>query len=331
MNTNDATVNKLDVGNSNNYPSSNYPDTKLPCSIGQLLAISLPICLAILFAAIFVPLYVKHKKENTKYFVVRVNGTSIEENETDVFEENILNITYATLTPKDGYDNIMIFLGGIGEVATKYFDFFKSNTTFIPKRTKIYSLSGNPRQMQFVIDYYNNSDPVPGWFNIDSRATLRPNPHNFTEANQSLYLVLDEIDRIKSEENVDYKNIYLSGFSQGGMMTNYILLNSRHELGGYIAYSGYVFDHDFLENEIIYVLNETQTKKLAARQNYQVLAAHSFKDDGVFYPLAAASYQYYYENYTNFKLLSFGVLPHVFTPQPIHPIVKNWLKERMGK
>ena len=331
MNTNDATVNKLDVQNSNNYPSSNYPESKLPCSIGQLLAISLPICILGLFAAIFVPIYVKHKNEKTKYFIVRVNGTSVEQNETDEFEENIINITYATLTPKDGYDNIMIFLGGIGEVATKYFDFFKSDATFIPKGTKIYSLSGNPRQMQFVIDYYNNSNPVPGWFNIDSTGTLSPNAHNFTEANQSLTLVLDEIDRIKSEENVDYKNIYLSGFSQGGMMTNYILLNSRHELGGYIAYSGYVFDHDFSENQIFYELNEVQSKKLAARQNYQVIAANSFKDDTVFYFLAGPGYQYYYENYTNFKLLSFGVLVHVFTPQPIHSIVKDWLKERMGK
>ena len=61
MNTNDATVNKLDVQNSNNYPSSNYPESKLPCSIGQLLAISLPICILGLFASIFVPIYVKHK------------------------------------------------------------------------------------------------------------------------------------------------------------------------------------------------------------------------------------------------------------------------------
>jgi predicted esterase len=312
-------------------PTSNYPDSKLPCSIGQLLAISLPICLAILFASIFVPLYVKHKKENTKYFVVRVNGTSIEENETDVFEENILNITYATLTPKDGYDNIMIFLGGIGEVATKYFDFFNSNTTFIPKRTKIYSLSGNPRQMQFVIDYYNNSDPVPGWFNIDSRATLRPNPHNFTEANQSLYLVLDEIDRIKSEGNVDYKNIYLSGFSQGGMMTNYILLNSRHELGGYIAFSGYVFDHDLSANTVIYNLSPTQQSKIDSRKDYHILATHSFNDDRVFYKNSAESYQEYYKKYTDFKLLSFGELEHYFETQPIFPEVRKWLRKRMNK
>ena len=39
--------------------------------------------------------------------------------------------------------------------------------------------------------------------------------HNFTEAKASLNIMLDEIDRIKSVENVDYKNIYLSGFVHG--------------------------------------------------------------------------------------------------------------------
>ena len=75
---------------------------------------------------------------------------------------------------------IFIFLGGISDVSNKYFDFFKSESTFIPKGTKIYSLSGAPRQMQFMIDYYNYTDPVPGWFNIDSQANLYPEKNNFT-------------------------------------------------------------------------------------------------------------------------------------------------------
>ena len=140
----------------------------------------------------------------------------------DEYVENVINITYATLTPKDGYDNIFIFLGGISDVATKYFDFFKSTNTFIPKGTKIYFLSGQPRQMQFMIDYELTSDPVPGWFNVASDASLVPTG-DFTQAKESLNLVLDEIDRIKNAENVDYKNIYLGGFSQGAVMTNYIL------------------------------------------------------------------------------------------------------------
>ena len=344
----DTTQKHVDISNSNNL-SPPMSESKLPCTIGQLLAISLPIMVAGLFAAIFVPIYVKHKDDNTKFYVVYANntedsgnnngtngnnGTSTEEVEFDEFEENITNVTYATLTPKGGYDNILIFLGGIGNVANQYFDLFKGNNTFVPKRTKIYSISGYPRIMQFVIDYYGSAyetQPVPGWFNIDSQGKLCPTEHDFTEAKESLNIMLGEIDRIKSDENVDYRKIYLSGFSQGGMMTTYILLNSAHELGGYVVFSGYVFDHDFLENQIIYDLSDAQTKKLKDRENYHIIATHSFKDDGVFYPMAHPSYQYYCANYTDFKLISFGLLPHVLPEQPIHPIVKNWLKERMGK
>ena len=222
-------------------------------------------------------------------------------------------------------------MGGISDIATKYFDFFKSTNTFIPKGTKIYFLSGQPREMQFMIDYHNYTDPVPGWFNINMTAHLYPNSNDFTEAKESLKLVLDEIDRIKNIENVDYKKIYLGGFSQGAMMTNYILLNSRHELGGYIAFSGYVFDHDFLENQIVESLSELQKAKLQSKKDYHILATHSYMDDAVFYALAAPSYQIYFADYTDFKLLSFGTLKHVFPEQPIHPLVKQWLKTSMGK
>jgi phospholipase/carboxylesterase len=242
-------------------------------------------------------------------------------------------VTYAILTPKYGYDNILIFLGGISDVSTKYFDFFKSKNTFVPRGTKIYFLSGQLREMQFMIDYHRDNTPVPGWFNIDKDAKLRPTEHDFTQARESLQLVLDEIDRIKTIENVDYKNIYLSGFSQGGMMTNYVLLNSRHQLGGYIAFSGYVFDHDFSKNTIIYKndMTDTQKSKLQSRKDYHILATHSFMDNAVFYQLSAESYRVYYSDYTDFKLLSFAALPHVLREQPVHPFVKKWLKESMGK
>jgi len=294
------------------------------------LIIIIPITVVFLFAVIFIPVYVVEKTSDDDDEIQISNDNNNNELYDD-YVENIVNITYATLTPKDGYDNIFIFLGGISDVATKYFDFFKSTNTFIPKGTKIYLLSGQPRQMQFMIDYHNYTDPVPGWFNINKNAQLYPESNDFTEAKESLNLVLDEIDRIKNFENVDYKKIYLGGFSQGAMMTNYILLNSRHELGGYIAFSGYVFDHDFLENQIVESLNDLQKEKLQSKKNYHILATHSYMDDAVFYALAALSYQTYFVDYTDFKLLSFGNLLHVFPEQPIHPLVRQWLKISMGK
>ena len=314
-------MNALDV-------PKNESNQKLYCSTKQILIIIIPITVVFLFAVIFIPVYVVEKTSDDDEIQISNNNN----NELyDDYVENIVNITYATLTPKDGYDNIFIFLGGIGEVANTYFDFFKSTNTFIPKGTKIYFLSGQPREMQFYIDYYESNDPIPGWFNIDKDANLSPTPDDFTEARVSLNLVLDEIDRIKNIENVDYKKIFLGGFSQGAIMTNYILLNSRHELGGYIAFSGYVFDHDFLENQIVESLSELQKAKLQSKKNYHILATHSYMDDAVFYALAAPSYEKYFADYTDFKLLSFGTLPHVFPEQPIHQLVRQWLKTSMGK
>ena len=49
---------------------------------------------------------------------------------------------------------------------------------------------------------------------------------------------------------------------------------------------------------MIYNLSDTQKAKLEARKDYRILATHSFADDGVFYPLSADTYTYYYHNYT---------------------------------
>ena len=315
----------VQIGQNNEQLNQKIKNSKCPFTKFQILAIVVPISIVLLFAAIFIPVYVVKNlnKDNCDDKIVELA-------QYDEFEENNVNLTYAVLTPKNGYNNIFIFLGGIGEFSFKYIDFFKSNSTFVPKGTKIYLLSGQLRQMQFVIEKYRISVPVPGWFNIDTNANLIPK-NDFTEAKKSLNLVLDEIDRIKTEDNIDYKNIYLGGFSLGGIMTNYILLNSRHELGGYLPFSGYVFDHDFSSNELITNLSDVQKAKLEARKNYHILAAHSFADDTVFYSLSTETYEVYFRNYTDFRLLSFGNIPHEFEEQPTHDFVRNWLKKSMGK
>ena len=297
-----------------------YPKKSCPCSTSQLLLIIIPASVIVLFAVIFIPVYLTEKEDDD----------DVIKDEFDEFNENVVNISYATLTPKSGYDNIFIFLGGISDASHKYFDFFKSKNTFVPKGTKMYFLSGKEREMQFMVYYYRNYTPTPGWFNVDQSGNLIPE-NDYTEAKKSLNLILDEIDRIKDVENVKYSNIYIGGFSQGGIMTNYVLLNSRHELGGYIAFSGYVFDHDFPASQVAASLSDVQINKLESKKNYHILATHSFNDNAVPYNPAAPSYYYYYRDYTDFKLLSFGHLTHVFPEQPIHPIVKKWLKESMGK
>ena len=298
----------------------------------RLLIIIIPITIVLLFAVIFIPIYLvsKNKKDKDNKSIENNNKNNYIDDEYDEFDETFVNLTYAFLTPKDGFDNVFIFLGGIGEISIKYFEFFKGRNTFVPKGTKIYFISGRFRHMQYMSDYHYPLTYVPGWFNIDSLGNLVPSD-DFTEAKKSLNIILDEIDRIKNDDGLDYKNIFIGGFSQGGIMTNYVLLNSRHELGGYIAFSGYVFDHDLEANTVIYNLNQNQKEKLDLRKDYHILATHSLNDDKVFYKKAAESYQEYYKQYSDFQLLSFGKLEHDFSEQPIHPIVRKWLIERMNK
>ena len=309
-----------------NYLDNSYSQNYY-CSLKQLLIIIIPIIVVVLFAAIFIPVYVMHEKNKEENQII--NNNYYEYDGYEEYEENIVNYTYAILTPKNGYDHILFFLGGIGDISTKYFSFFKSKNTFVPRGTKIYFISGQFSLMQFSL----TDQPVPGWFNIAANASLMPTEYDFTQARESLNIVLDEIDRIKTLENVGYDKIYLSGFSQGAMMTNYVLLNSRHKLGGYIAFSGYVFDHDFLENRVLeeQEMTPARKQKLEDRKDYHILATHSFEDNAVFYDLAAPSYRTYYKEYTDFTLLSFGNLDHKLPEQPIHHFVRKWLRASMGK
>ena len=262
MKQNNTTQSDLSVSqaNPNKYPIVGDNKSSCPCSVAQLLAIFIPIGLLGLFCAIFLPIYLTHHNHHDKIIYIKENGTNPindnsttvnnstnevnitnttvsnqteEEKEFDEFEENVVNYTYATLTPKNGYDNIFIFLGGISEVSNKYFYFFKSNKTIIPKKTKIYFLSGKIRIIKFA-ELFGVTDPVPGWFNVDIYGNLICDNCNniFDDAKESLNLVLDSIDQIANEENMSYDKIYLGGFSQGAIMTNYVLLNSRHEAWG---------------------------------------------------------------------------------------------------
>jgi len=307
------------------------PNYKYLCPIKQLLIIVIPITVVLLFAAIFIPVYIV---ENDKD-----DDAVIQDEEFDEFDVTFENLTYAILTPKDGYDNIFIFLGGIGNAPKDYFTFFQSKNTIIPKGTKIYSISGTPRNMEFAYQYHmlERGSPCYGWFNVDASANLinsnsQVDNSNFDEAKASKELILNEIDRIQQAEQISYSKIYLGGFSQGAIMVNYLLLNSRHKLGGYLAFSGFIFDEVFIPpNQVATTLSDEQKAKLDAKKDYHILAAHSFNDNAVPYPQSIVGYYTYFKDYTDFTLYSFGDLTHKFPEQPTNPSVKKWLKESMGK
>ena len=249
------------------------------------------------------------------------------------FTEHIKNYSYASLIPKEGFDNILIFLGGISNNSTSFFDFFKNNEeTFVPEKTKIICLSGSMKIVQYMIDYYNIETPVPAWFNIDKNYSLIYEGNDpYIEAKNSKEFILDQIDEIVKEVNYNYSKIFLAGFNQGAVMTNYVMLNSRHELGGYLPFNGYIFDDHFSTNlTVLHNLNNEQIEILDNRKDYYICASNTFNDEILPFSLVISQYDYYFINYTNTLHYSFGVVKNILETQPTLPMVKIWLKERMG-
>ena len=190
--------------------------------------------------------------------------------------------------------------------------------------------------MQYIQYYYGSSDPVPAWFNVDQNGQLYCDSgpcNDFTESKISLNYILDKIDQISQEENIGYDKIYLGGFSQGGIMTSNVLLNSRHKLGGYLIFSGYIFDEHFDSGSVTdYAsLSSEQKDILESKKDYHIIATHSLKDTRVFYDQIIKMYYNYFQDYTDFQLYTFGELDHYFVEQPILPHVRMWLKESMNK
>ena len=323
------------------------PPKKCPCSVFQILAIVIPISFIQLVLVIFLPVYLTKKKQKEEITQITDNNNISYSNsinytyqEFDDFDYITYNSTFATLTPKNGYSHIYIHLGGIGEMAGYYESFFRSNRTFVPKRTKIYYLAGKSRVNKFFEEKSSTGSTIDGiihihsWFNVDSEGKLicdNCNGDDFAEAKESLYLILDIIDQISIEENIDYNKIYLGGFGQGAIMTNYVMLNSRNKLGGYLAFSGYIIDHHFPSNTVVKELSDEQKQILESKKDYHILASHSFNDGSVYYSRIIEGYYTYYKDYTDLTLLNFGELGHNFEDQPTHPFVRKWLQESMGK
>jgi hypothetical protein len=79
---------------------------------------------------------------------------------------------------------------------------------------------------------------------------------------------------------MSYDKLYLGGFSQWAIMTNYVMINFRYELREY-AFLGYFMDHIFPDNHVLKELSDTQKQILESKKNYHILATHSFNNQDV--------------------------------------------------
>ena len=283
--------------------------SKCPCSPKQLAMIIIPIASIIIYLAIFLPIYFRNKGDRFKVIIVNDdNSTNSKLNLIEEYiqlKENVVNNSYSTLTPEKGYDKIYIHLGDINETSNKYFDFFKSNRSFIPSNTKIIILS---------------AESSLSWFNINEEYIL------FDEVKNSTNQILNKIDKISSEEKINYNKIFIGGYGQGGVMVNSIILNSKNEFGGFISLSGFILDYGFLNNSISTNLTNEQKEILEHKKSYQIFVTYSLNNQDIYKARNIQNYLAYYGEFTNFNLYIYKTLKNEFLDQPIFPIIKQWLK-----
>ena len=286
--------------------------SKCPCSTKQFVMIIIPIASVIIYLAIFLPIYFRNK--GNKYKVVIVNDDNSTNSKLTFIEdyvqlkEKIFNNSYSILTPENGYDKIYIHLGDINETSNIYFDFFKSDKTFIPPKTKIIFLS---------------AESSLSWFNINENNNL------FDEVKNSTNQVLNKIDKILNEEKINYDKIFIGGYGQGGVMVNSIILNSKYEFGGFISLSGFILDNGFPDINISTNLTNDQKEILEHKKNYKIFVTYSLNNQDINKIRTMQNYIAYYGEFTNFNLYVYSTLKNQFLEQPIFPIIKHWLKEIM--
>ena len=285
---------------------------KCPCTTKQLILLIIPIASILIYLAIFLPIYLRSKGDKFKVIIVSDDNSTNSKlsfiEEYDQFKEKIFNNSYSILTPENGYDKIYIHLGDINETSNKYFDFFKSNRTFIPRKTKIIFLS---------------AETSLSWFNIN----INENYNLFDEVKNSSNQVLNKIDKISNEEKINYDKIFIGGYGQGGVMVNSIILNSKNEFGGYIPLSGFILDNGFQYNNISTYLTTEQKEVSEQKKNYKIFATYSLNNQDNNKTETIHNYLDYYGEFTNFNLYVYRALKNEFLEQPIFPIIKQWLKE----
>ena len=109
-------------------------------------------------------------------------------------------------------------------------------------------------------------------------------------------------------------------------MVNSIILNSKHEFGGYISLSGFILDNGFPYNNIS--TNLTKQKEISDhKKNYKIFATDSLNSQDINKNGTIHNYLDYYGEFTNFNLYVYRALKNEFFEQHIFPIIKQWLKE----
>ena len=165
----------------------------------------------------------------------------------------------------------LVWLAGLGDTGDAWLDFFNTKKSPVPATMRVRLLTAPT-----VPVTVNKGRPIPSWFDITAM-DFNKESINFEEAlinAKRIQAVLDE-EIAKLDNNS--KNVFIGGFSQGCTMALHIRLTTKHQLGGVVGLSGFVF----LQTEI----NEENL------QNLKILLCHGLSDVVIPKMMGEKSYQ----------------------------------------
>ena len=203
------------------------------------------------------------------------------------------------LIPKTSkYTHTFIWLHGLGDSPQSYLDYFVSNE-IVPKTTKIILLCAPYASVTCFNNFKANS-----WFDMYTGNPQTEKDYNFEDVQKNSLRIFDIIEKESIALNNNYKNIYIGGFSQGAMLSLYIGLSYKKQIGGIIACSGILFPQTNIINK------ETN-----------VFIGHGIDDSRINIDLALKSYKPIL-NFDNVQMKKYNFLDH-----SINEIELNDIKE----
>jgi predicted esterase len=188
------------------------------------------------------------------------------------------------LTPKEGYNSVLIFMHGLGDSSEGFFPFFIDSNRPIPNKMKVILL--NAPQAKVSI---NGGMVMNSWYDIyNFNRTPTSYSNDDVEKNAINIESLIHSEAEQKEISGDYSRIFLGGFSQGCFMSLFVGLQLKENIGGIVGLSGALFPTVKLTEE---------KKKLP------LLLCHGKYDQVIHYEYAIDSYKRL-EGF-NYKLVSF--------------------------
>ena len=191
------------------------------------------------------------------------------------------------LIPKTSkYTHTFIWLHGLGDSPQSYLDFFVSNE-IVPKTTKIILLCAPYASVTCFNNFKANS-----WFDMYTGNPQTEKDYNFEDVQKNSLRIFDIIEKESIALNNNYKNIYIGGFSQGAMLSLYIGLSYKKQIGGVVACSGILFPQ-------INIINK----------DINIFIGHGINDSRINIDLALKSYKPILD-FDNVKMKKYNFLDH---------------------